>query len=77
MDYQTLTLKEFRLIGITTRTTNEKSDNKDIDDIANLWKLFREGNIRDLISHKESQEIISLYTDYEKDKVVPNVKTNL
>lgn len=71
MDYQIIHLKEFRVIGITVRTTNEKSDNKDMDDIQNLWIRFRDEDIRNKIPHKESQEIVSLYTVYEKDSHGP------
>ena len=67
MDYQIINIKEFRVMGITVRTTNEKSDNKDMDDIEQLWKRFKDEDIRNRIPHKESQEIVSLYTDYQKD----------
>lgn len=67
MDYQTINLNEFRVMGITTRTSNEKNDNKDLDDVGELWKKFKDEDIRNKIPHKESQEIVSLYTDYEKD----------
>ncbi len=69
MEYKTVTLKEFKVVGITIRTTNEHD--KAMRDIGALWNKFYFDNIMGKIPQKANEEIISLYTDYEKDFTKP------
>ena len=58
-------LKDFTLMGITVRTTNQ--DGKSRQDIANLYAKFFADNIASLIEGKLSTELICAYTEYETD----------
>ncbi|MEN9327795.1 MAG: hypothetical protein RI947_603 [Candidatus Parcubacteria bacterium] len=69
MEYKTVTLKEFQIVGITIRTTNEHDTA--MKDIGVLWNKFYFDNIMEEIPQKVNEEIISLYTDYEKDFTKP------
>ncbi|MFD1615816.1 GyrI-like domain-containing protein [Gelatiniphilus marinus] len=55
----------FKIIGITTRTTNK--DNKSQKDLEQLWGRFYSENVLEKVSNKISNEIISIYTDYKND----------
>lgn len=57
--------KGFKIIGISTRTTNK--DNQAKQDLGNLWGQFFSQNLLNLIPNKISNEIIALYTDYKSD----------
>ena len=55
----------FKIIGISTGTTNENG--KSTKDLGKLWGRFYSENIISQIPNKESDEIYSIYTDYETD----------
>lgn len=55
----------FKIIGISTRTTNK--NNQAQDDLGKLWENFFSENIFDKIPNKVSNEIIAIYTDYKSD----------
>lgn len=69
MDFQIATLDEFKVVGISVRTTNE--NDQAMKDIGALWNKFYFDNIMGKIPQQEGEEIISLYTDYEKDFTSP------
>ena len=58
-------IESFKIIGISTETTNENG--KSAKDLGKLWGRFYSENISSQISNKESDEIYSIYTDYETD----------
>ena len=58
-------IDSFKIIGISTETTNENG--KSAKDLGKLWGRFYSENISNQISNKESDEIYSIYTDYETD----------
>lgn len=55
----------FKVIGISVRTTNK--DNQAQQDLGKLWEVFFTENILDKIPNKQSDEILSIYTDYQSD----------
>ncbi|MDY3316279.1 GyrI-like domain-containing protein [Riemerella anatipestifer] len=55
----------FKVIGISTRTTNK--DNKSKEDLGKLWGQFYAENIFEKIPNKVSDEIFSIYTDYKSN----------
>ena len=55
----------FKIIGISTRTTNK--DNQAQQDLGNLWGQFFAENLLDKIPNKVSNEIVAIYTDYKSD----------
>ncbi|WP_026775749.1 GyrI-like domain-containing protein [Polaribacter sp. Hel_I_88] len=55
----------FKIIGIETETTNENG--KSAEDIGKLWEQFYSENIPSKILNKKSDEVYSIYTDYETD----------
>ncbi|MBV7440864.1 GyrI-like domain-containing protein [Weeksellaceae bacterium TAE3-ERU29] len=57
--------KGFKIIGISTRTTNK--DNQSAKDLGELWGKFYSENIMTKIPNKISNEILSIYTDYKSD----------
>ncbi|GAB4225993.1 MAG: hypothetical protein Tsb0021_01500 [Chlamydiales bacterium] len=57
------------LVGIECRTSNDSG--AAMNDIPMLWELFYNENIIDQIPNKVSEEIISLYCDYEGDHTQP------
>lgn len=69
MDYKTVTLDEFSIIGIATRTTNEK--NKAMKDIKDLWDKFYMDRVMYNVPQRVDENVISLYTNYEKDHTKP------
>ncbi len=69
MQYSEIQKDQFTVVGITVRTTNEK--HKSIKDIKDLWNRFYMERMMDKIQHKVSDNIICLYTDYEKDFTKP------
>ena len=58
-------VEPFKMIGISTKTTNQ--DGQSAKDLGELWGRFYEENIISKISNKISEEVYSLYTDYESD----------
>jgi len=59
------TINEFRIIGISVKTTNK--DGQSTQDIGKLWQQFYMGNLFDKIPNKLSNDIYSIYTDYKSD----------
>ncbi len=57
--------ESFKIIGISTETTNQAG--KAAADLGQLWARFFAENIPDQIQNKISDEIYSIYTDYESD----------
>jgi len=64
-----VTIKEFTVIGISVRTTNENGQSA--KDIGELWNKFITEGILDKIPNKVDDTIYSIYTDYEKDHTKP------
>ena len=62
-------MEKFKIIGITTRTTNE--NNQAMMDIPALWNEFLSGNLIEKIPNKLNSEIYCIYTEYEKDHTKP------
>lgn len=61
--------KKFSVIGISVRTTNENGQSA--KDIPALWNTFMSEAIVEKIPNRISQDIICIYTDYEKDHTKP------
>jgi predicted transcriptional regulator YdeE len=57
--------KGFKIIGISTRTTNK--DNQSAQDLGKLWERFYSKNIFAAIPNKISKDILTVYTDYKSD----------
>ncbi|MDO5617012.1 MAG: GyrI-like domain-containing protein [Cruoricaptor ignavus] len=55
----------FKIIGISTRTTNQ--NNQAQQDLGKLWGQFYTDNVFDKIPNKVSDNILSIYTDYKSD----------
>lgn len=66
---QTVKIESFNLIGISIRTTNENGQAS--GEIAELWQKFMSEKIISKIPNKISNDIYSLYTDYESDHTKP------
>lgn len=66
---QTVKIAPFQIIGISIRTTNE--NNQTASDIGSLWTRFMTENILEKIPNKISEEIFSIYTNYESDHTKP------
>jgi predicted transcriptional regulator YdeE len=66
---QTTKLKPFHVIGISLRTTNE--NDQEAQGIGSLWGKFMTENILQKIRHKISDDILSIYTNYESDHTKP------
>lgn len=69
MNYQIQTQEQFHVVGIEVRTTNENG--QAMKDLPALWGRFYAEGIQQKIPHKINQEIICLYTEYEKDYTKP------
>ena len=65
MEFTTITLKQFFVIGISVRTTNQNGQSQ--KDIGELWQKFFQDNILDHIPNKVNSDIYCIYTDYESD----------
>lgn len=63
------TIQKFYVIGISTRTTNEKGQSA--KDIEALWGKFWGEEIQKQIPNKISDEIYAVYTGYESDFMGP------
>ncbi len=62
-------IQKFNIIGISVRTTNENGQSG--QDILALWNQFFSKGIPEKIANKSSNDIICVYTDYEKDHTKP------
>lgn len=60
-----VTIKQFFVIGISTRTTNENGQSA--TDIEALWTKFWKAEIQKEIVNRTSDDIYAVYTDYESD----------
>lgn len=69
MTYEIITPEEFQIIGIHVRTTNKNEQSR--KDIGELWQKFSGTNMIEQIPNKESNDIYSIYTDYESDFTGP------
>ncbi|MFI5154860.1 MAG: GyrI-like domain-containing protein [Chitinophagales bacterium] len=64
MNYTSIQLPSFRIMGIAIRTTNQ--NNQSIKDIEGLWRRFYQEEILGKIPDKENKDVYCLYTDYEQ-----------
>ncbi len=64
-----VTIKAFKLIGISVRTTNENGQSA--KDIGELWSKFISEGILSKIPNKVDNTIYSIYTEYESDHTKP------
>jgi predicted transcriptional regulator YdeE len=55
--------QSFKIVGISIRTNNQKAAN----DLGKLWSKFIGENTTKKIPNKVSDDIYSIYTDYESD----------
>ncbi|HIP37775.1 MAG TPA: AraC family transcriptional regulator [Crocinitomix sp.] len=62
-------LESFKVIGITVRTTNENGQAG--IDIPKLWNKFMSESVLTKIPNKITEEIYSIYTEYESDHTKP------
>ncbi|MHA1989681.1 MAG: GyrI-like domain-containing protein [Candidatus Hodarchaeales archaeon] len=69
MNHSTVKLDSFIVQAMKKRTTNE--NNLASKDIRTLWEKFYKENKTEKISYKKSDELIALYTEYEKDHTEP------
>lgn len=65
----TQTVKQFDIIGIAIRTTNENQQSA--KDIPLLWQRFMSEQLSEKIPNKTDDTIYCVYTDYEKDHTKP------
>lgn len=56
-------IKNFKIIGIKTKTTNGKAS----EDVGELWEEFFSKNVPSQILDKKSDDVYAIYTDYESD----------
>jgi predicted transcriptional regulator YdeE len=61
-DYSIVSLPSFTVLGLSIRTSNSRPDQ-----IGQLWQQFYSRNIAGQIANKESENIYSVYIDYESD----------
>lgn len=64
-----VTIKPFMVIGIAVRTSN--IDEQSAQDIGQLWGKFMSEGTAGQIPNKVSEEILSIYTNYEGDHMKP------
>jgi len=65
-DQSTLSLPPLTLAGISVRTSNDRPDQ-----IGELWQRFYCENISGKIPSKKSDDVYSLYIEYEGDHTKP------
>jgi predicted transcriptional regulator YdeE len=56
--------KQF-VVGIQTRTTFHEQ--RHFEDLKNLWAEFLSNNLMHKIPHRQGNQIIAIYTDYENE----------
>ena len=61
-------IESFNVVGIKVRTANDGSAG---NDLPILWGKFMEGELKDKIPNKVSDNIYCLYTNYEGDHTQP------
>ena len=59
------TIQEFKIIGISIRTTNKNGQSA--KDIGVIWEKFWNEKIQEQIPNKINGNIYAVYTDYETD----------
>lgn len=64
-----VSLNEFKVIGISVRTTNENGQSA--KDIGALWNKFMAEGILEKIPNKVDNTIYAIYTEYEEDHTKP------
>jgi len=64
-----VTIKAFKIIGISVRTTNENGQSA--KDIGELWNTFMTEGVLDKIPNKVDNTIYTIYTEYESDHTKP------
>lgn len=62
-------LDTFYIVGLAVRTSN--ANGQAATDIPALWERFMAEGISSKITNKLSEDVYSLYTDYEKDHTRP------
>lgn len=65
LDYENVNVGDFYIVGIATKTTNQNGQSA--KDIGELWGRFYDENVLPMIEERESDDIYSIYTDYESD----------
>lgn len=65
MTYETVSLEEFCIIGLSARTCNKNGQSR--KDQMDLWEIFLNQDIMELIPNKASSDIYCMYTNYEND----------
>ncbi len=66
MDYKTVSLPRFTIVGISARVSNEQPQ-----EIGQLWQQFYAEGVAGKIPNKKSENIYSVYIDYESDHTKP------
>jgi len=64
-----MNIQNFSIIGISVRTTNENEQSA--KDIPAIWNRLLSEEILSKIPNKVSNDIVCVYTDYEKDHTKP------
>lgn len=57
--------KGFKIIGVSVRTSNQ--NNQAATDLPKLWQQFFEAEVLENTPNKISNDVLSIYTDYESD----------
>jgi predicted transcriptional regulator YdeE len=66
MNHKTISLAAFTVVGISVRTSNDRPQ-----EIGALWQRFYAEGIAAKIRNKKSENIYSVYIDYEGDHTKP------
>lgn len=69
MEYEIVYLNEKIVAGLIKETTNV--NNKAVNDIGELWKMFLQSGVYEQIGNKMNDKTIGLYTDYQGDYTKP------
>ncbi len=65
MDYEIVTLKEKKIVGIAARTGNKEPEMQAV--IGGLWQQYYEGNVCQKNKNKVSDFAYGIYSDYKGD----------
>jgi predicted transcriptional regulator YdeE len=66
MNFRTISLSAFTIVGISARVSNDRPQ-----EIGKLWQQFYAEGIAATIPNKKSENIYSVYIDYESDHTKP------
>ena len=69
MTMQKVKIQPFKVIGISIRTSNENGQTA--QDIGRLWNRFLSEDIINKIPSKQETDVLSIYTNYERDHTKP------